>query len=633
VRNGERLPPACPDGHSVRTPLLQAVPASESQPKVAPFDLGLAPLLTLVGAVGLLVVAVADNQASVEGFHFNALFWLGTLTIFVPHAARLTIRDVRMPETIALVVSLTLGLYLVKVLLDPTQFVLHDEFLHWRTADDILRTGRLFGDNPLLPTSSRFPALEAVTTAIADIAGISIFHAGIAVAAVARLALMLALLMVFTMAGGRRVGAVATVIYAANPNYLLFNAAFKYETIALAFAGLCIYLTAEWTRAGPTRGRRLIIAASLAALATALSHHLTAIALSALLLVWCVTSVILHRMGRAEERPAPWAIARASAALSIGWILLVAPVTISYLAPVIGGAVGQGFALLGRFLGAPEISPTTRELFGGSTPGGAPTWERYIAVIAVGLMIGASIGGAWLLMRRRLRDPLVAAMLVAIPAYPATLFLRLPPRGWETANRSSEFLFAALAIPAALALVAFVGSGALARRRRYAVTAILTVMFMGGVVAGWSVQDRLPRPYLCCSAPRAMNEESVEMAYWMRRALPEQSRIGADPFNHLLIGSYGEQTAMTTLSGGIDPNWIIFGRRFDGDLRSQLTTGRVRYLVVDDRVASNPTEFDDYIGDWTVSEALAKFDDGRLSRIYDSGHIRVYDVSRLWLAE
>jgi hypothetical protein len=633
VVDGELMAPACPDGHVARRPVLQAIPAADVRPEVQPrtLDLGLAPIVSLVGALGLVIVAMADNQASVRGFHFNALFWIGTLAIFLPHAARLVVRNVGVPETIALIVTLTLGLYVVKILLNPTQFVLHDEFLHWRTADDILRTGRLFGDNPLLPTSSRFPALEATTVALADLGGISIFHAGVVVAGAARLVLMLALFLVFTIAGGRRIGAVGIVVYTANPNFLLFNAAFKYETMALAFAALCIYLTAEWTRAGPTRARHLALAAGLAALATAVSHHLTAIALAALLATWCLAAAALHRLGRAPERPAPWLIAAAAAVTAIGWILVAAPVTIAYLAPVIGGAVGQGFELLARFLGAPDISPSSRELFGGSQPGGAPLWERIVAVGAVGLTFGASLGGAWLLMRRRLRDPLVGAMLVAIPLYPVTLFLRLTPRGWETANRSSEFLFAALAIPAALALVAFIGSGALNRSRQYVVVGILSVMFMGGVVAGWSVQDRLPRPYACCSAPRAVNDESVDMAYWLREAIPEGSHVGADPFNHLLVGSYGEQTAMTTLSGGVDPNWVIFARRFDADARQQLTDGRVEYLVVDDRVATNPDEFDEYVGEWTIPEALAKFDDRRVDRLYDSGHIHVYDVSRLWL--
>ena len=76
---------------------------------------------------------------------------------------------------------------------------------------------------------------------------------------------------------------------------------------------------------------------------------------------------------------------------------------------------------------------------------------------------------------------------------------------------------------------------------------------------------------------------------------------------------------------------MIFARTFDDQVRADLTAGKVRYIVVDDRVATNPDAFDEYIGDWTIAEALAKFEDSDLPVVYDNGHIRVYDVSGLWV--
>ncbi len=594
--------------------------------------LGAAPILACVAAVGLLLVGVADDQATVSGWHPNALFWAGILLIFLPHAQRLMMRDVRQGEALALVFTLALALYLVKVLHSPLAFSLHDEFLHWRTTDDIIQTSRLFADNPLLPTSARYPALESATAALVEMGGISIFHAGLIVVAAARIGFIIVLYSTLSVASrSHRVGAIGAVVYMTNPNFLFFNAAFKYETIAFTFAAACVFLALRWSRTRDERiAHGLWVAAILAAGATAVSHHLTAVALTALLGGWSGVVEAMHRRGRARDHRAPWSISLLSALTTFGWIIVAAPVAIAYLAPVIGGAVGQGLALVAGFLGAGRTGSGQRELFGGNQPGGAPPWERMSAFAGVGLVFLASVAGGALILRRRLPDPLLAVLLIGIPAYPATLLLRLTPRGWETANRSSEFFFAALAIPIAIVIAALLLTAIGIRARQLLVGALIGIMFIGGVVAGWSIQDRLPGPYLCCSAPRGVNQESVAAAYWARHNLPPLSRMGADPLNHLLIGSYGRQTAMTTLSGGIDPNWVIFARTFDADARATLADGDVQYLLVDRRVATAADAFDEYLGDWSVATAIAKFDDPRTNRIYDSGSIRIYDVSRIW---
>src|SRR6266545_4304543 len=84
-----------------------------------------------------------------------------------------------------------LGLYLVKVLHSPLIFTLHDEFIHWHTANDILKSGHLFRENPLLPASALFPGLEIVTAALTRLSGLTIFDAGVVVVGIARLMLVL----------------------------------------------------------------------------------------------------------------------------------------------------------------------------------------------------------------------------------------------------------------------------------------------------------------------------------------------------------------------------------------------------------------------------------------------------------
>jgi hypothetical protein len=109
----------------------------------------------------------------------------------MPVAVRLLKVDVSRTERIGLVLVLGVALYCVKVLQSPTAFIQFDEFLHVRTAIDILEDGRLFGTNSLLPVSPRYPGLEIATTAIVNLTGLSIFLSGVILLLAARVVFVL----------------------------------------------------------------------------------------------------------------------------------------------------------------------------------------------------------------------------------------------------------------------------------------------------------------------------------------------------------------------------------------------------------------------------------------------------------
>src|SRR4029079_9415965 len=136
---------------------------------------------SVVGACGLLVMALANNGARAGLAAAGLLFWAGLLLLFVPIALRLLALDIARHERIGLVMLLGIGLYLVKVLHSPLSFTFSDELQHWRTADDILHGGYLFAENPLLPVSALYPGLENITVALAELSGLSLFAAGLLV--------------------------------------------------------------------------------------------------------------------------------------------------------------------------------------------------------------------------------------------------------------------------------------------------------------------------------------------------------------------------------------------------------------------------------------------------------------------
>ncbi len=112
-----------------------------------------------------------------------------------------------------------------------------------------------------------------------------------------RLVLALAVLAVVeTVTGSTRAGAVATVVYACNPQLLFFNSQFSYQSLALPLAVLTVYLFL--TR---SRGTRWSLALPLLALtAVSSTHHVTAGLLLVAFGIWWLIEVVLRR-GRTDE--------------------------------------------------------------------------------------------------------------------------------------------------------------------------------------------------------------------------------------------------------------------------------------------------------------------------------------------
>src|SRR5712691_5163127 len=88
-----------------------------------------------------------------SGLAFESCFFLGLLLMFVPNLLRLLSPASSRLERICLLCVLGICFYLVQFIGSPQHFTSFDEFLHWRTADDVLRTGHLFSVNSMLPVS------------------------------------------------------------------------------------------------------------------------------------------------------------------------------------------------------------------------------------------------------------------------------------------------------------------------------------------------------------------------------------------------------------------------------------------------------------------------------------------------
>jgi hypothetical protein len=594
---------------------------------------GWAPALSLIAAVALLLIAIADTGARAGADWAELLFWFGLVALYAPIVARLAAPNAARGERLALVLLLGGGLYLVKIMHSPLGVTHHDEFIHWRTTLDILNTGRLFPENALLPVSPLFSGLENVTAALASLSGLSIFVSGAVVVGVARLVVVGALFYFYELvADSAWVAGLAAALYMANPTFVFFGGLFKYESLALAFFGLVLAALARRERMpGVTARVGLTLVALLALAAVVVTHHLTAYGLLGFLALW----LAIARLRSRADGAGLTGFVVVAMMLNIGWLLFVASITVGYLAPLFTIAVVEIVKLMSLEQGS------SRQLFTSISGEVAPLWQRVTGVASVALILLALPFGLLQAWRRHRRRAIVLTLAIVALGYPAGLALRLvgDSRGWEVAHRSSVFVFLALGFLIALGLTDLW----LARRPRWfgiaPVVVGASIIFLGGMIAGWPPKWRLPGSYLVSATTRSVEPQGIAAALWARSWLGPDNRIAVDTVNYMLMGSYGEQHYVSTLSGGVDTSWIFYAPSIGPSEVEILRRGRIRYVVIDLRLSMAPPMLPPYAGgdprgkDLTKPVPIAvleKFDrTPGVNRVFDSGDIVIYDVSGL----
>jgi len=594
-------------------------------------------VVALLAATGVLAAATAYTAGRLG--HAGAAwadrtYWLGQLLILVPVSARLLgRRAVGASETVTLVVVLTVAEYVVKVCYSPAAFTYADELMHWRTATNIMQTGKLFTANDLLPISPSYPGLEEVSTALASITGLSIFTSGLIVCGVAHLLFVCVLFVLFRrVSGSHRIAGVALFLYASESLFQSFDSMFVYQTLALPFFGLTLLAVcraAELRAPGGSAGWFTV--AALAAYATVATQHV-----ASYLLVATLEVVTLGALLTRDRWLAAWAsmLAVLSAAAFGAWMEFVAPSTTAYLQPQIAGALQSFQALLtGRHAGAP---PAVSAAYG-------PPGNQALAALAVVIM-SVLVPVGWLQVRRRYpRQPWAVALAIGAVSWYVIVAVRLfVADGSELAGRASTFAFVPVGFIAALALIRLTDNGlrwpivrADMRQRAPilvagAVTAAL-VLVLNGLVNGWPPYwERLPGPYQVAGAERSVGPEQVALAEWALAALGPGNRFATDEGDLPILGSYGDQATVGN----------------DGDLYTSpavtlpaanlVQAQSIGYVLVDRRLSEMLPASGQYFpvdpnaGTYARPLPLAdliKFDHvPGIARIYDSGNIVVYDL-------
>lgn len=624
---------------------------------------GWLPFLSLSHAVALVLAAIAYTASRHNAEWGTPLFWFSLILIFAPAALRVASPSIKREERLGLVVVTGLALYMVKVLHSPINFTFHDEFLHWRTASDILLSGRLFAENPILTVSPLYPGLEIITTAFSNLSGLNVFDSGIITLGIARLAFMLALYLFYERVGrSSQVGGIAALLYMGNSNFLFFGSQYAYETLSLPLATSILFIVIIRENFKQYSLLKLLILTAPILATIAITHHLTAYALIGLLSVILISTLIVERRVR-KWLPIGIVIALA-VGLVIAWTTVTGDVASDYLGPVITGGVSEFIALI---MG----DQRGRQLFQGATGQVSPIWERVVGVLSIVAILVILPIGLLQVWRSRFRrqnrahdlhhdlqpiqsnslqtwpryrtNAVALAFAVVVFIYPVMLGFRFTSAGWELANRSSEFVFWALGYIigiGALAIGAFQRFRIPARVWTFGFVVGATIIFLGGSIAGWPPWARLPGTYLVSADTRSVEARGIAAAEWAGQHLDPQDRIAADRVNTLLLATYGQLLPVTHQYDGIYLSPVFVSEQIGFVERQLMQLVSLHYVLVDDRLSTalprvgvyfeaGEPNANAYVVPLSLS-ALTKFDGlPQVSRLFDDGHIRFYDISEL----
>lgn len=582
-----------------------------------------------LAAFGLLLVAIADNAARGSRFEALPIWWLGYAVLVLPLVAVPLWSASTRRERLAATVLLGLLLYLVKVLHSPLGFTLPDEFSHLRTAADILASGRLLAENPLLVPSPSYPGLEVVTVAVNGLTGLSVFHSGLLVVGVARILTVVGIfLLIETLSRSSRAAGLGAAIYMANPSFLFFDAAFSYESLAIGLAVVGLWAAVKAARASEVRAV-YAVGAVVAIAGTAMTHHLTSLALAAALMLWAVA--VLVRGGGPDRRRMPLALAAVAIAANAAWLGLFASPAVEYLSKIASGGISGILETLAGQAGARRLFATPSDL-------AIPLPEVVASYAAVGILMVALLIGVVSVLGRRRSDPFALLLLVALVLYPAGLALRFVGATSEIATRVDEFVFVSIGFVVADSLVRRLASRDW--KTRAITLGAAAAVFAGAATLGTAHYVRLPGPYRAATEARSIEPIGEATASWTLEMLGPGNRFLADRTNAKLLAALGRQQPITAFNSGIATAYAMFAPAIGPEERAIIRDGNVRFVLADRRLTTAVPAFPYYFesaeprgGRHTApfpAAGLDKFDaDPTIDRIFDGGDIVIYDLRAL----
>jgi hypothetical protein len=607
-------------------------------------------LLTLNASIALFLVAVGQGAGRRGSADASLFFWSGVILLLLPPASRIAWPVLARGERLFLLLLLTESLFLYKLFYSPTSFPPFDEMLHWMTAHDILYRHKLFLSNNLLPISPDYPGIEILTTALANLAGLTIFPASVLVIATLRATFISALFLFFeTILRSSRLAAIACLVYMGSATFVWFDAMFSYETLGVVLWVLTMMVEAKAANRQPRLSARALVLIGMLLASLAMTHHMTAF-VCALYFVGLATLEALRRDPvpvHARIRVVA-VIAVLAVMLPLLWNYAMGDPAWDYLGPVIERGV-RGMANI-LFGGSSE-----RKIFVAEDGKQQPIGYQIIGIgstllLALGLSTGffrslalTSAGPArsgWprilRIIQRKWRDSRIVLLTFGAFGFPVSVAFRLSGSGagWQIGNRMAGSVFVAVGLVVAVSIVHF-WQMRLSQGRLAVTSLAIGTILLSGITIGQGTQA-LRGLYKPGDDAGSVEPMGVAAAAWTKRWLGEGNRFAADRVNQLLLATYGQQDIISEMRSRIQGGRIFLARSVSPDVLYWIRKGRIDYLLADLRITTAPAVLGKYFGDDDPGHGppppsmLLKFDkDDRVGRIFDNGWIVIFDVRAL----
>lgn len=562
-------------------------------------------------AAGCLLILFGYRNASAgrttEAF---SVFWVGMALLWGTLAALSVTNALPSRGRHLLLTVMGLAAYLPAFIRDPSSPMFYDEDGHYAEADSILRTGRLFLPNGLVPMASKYPGLHTLTVALVRVSGLPLFRVATILIALFHIASVTGIYTITkTLQHDQRHATVAALLYAISPTVSFFDSMYAYESFAVPLAIWAIALlffagTLPWTRA------RFYYALSLLlGLCLDITHHFTAYATIVLglfyglcLLLYSARGTNLHSRNTSLLSLRSHCIAAftVSGLMGIGaglWVVVRSIPIVGYL----GVFPEQGFLEIGHILfgtaplrapgGALAAAGGTRQLFAGS---GLPFYEQYAAFIVPPLMCLAII--VTIVRNRKQMNPRSVCLTALCFVYFATLPLVITTEGSAAVHRSWAFSWIAVSCMASPGLIwardsvfrlpSLSGSGLRVQRGLAASLFILSVVLVQVGNYGGNVNsvDMFPGPFIM-EADGRTTPEQIEMAKWFAAHEGYGRFVVTDKRNFEVLVAYSD-----ALPSSFQP-WVLFfpTEPPSASVVSMLYKDHVQFVLVDQRLTLDRT--------------------------------------------
>ena len=552
--------------------------------------------LTLIVAVGILLVVLSYQEASPTNSGNFLLFWIGTGAIFLPLwlIAISKREDLRWGRVLATLLGAVA--FIPKILRTPVRPLFHDELGHWESTVDLLRTGNPFASNSVVSIGRYYPGLHTLTAALVRLTSLPPWTLILVLLLLLHIVSLLGIYELSLKVWGRPSAAIiSAMLYGISPSFAFIDGLFAYESLAVPLLIWFLVAAEKYAMSGTVSQRRFgwLFASLLLSAALAITHHLTAlIGIGVLLLV--ATADLLQgprrRIGRRLLGPLV-----ALTVVTLGWtVSLRIPIyhylssypTAAYhsIGPILDKLIGRGQpTAVGSSGGGGGVN---RTLFGGSA---LPLYEQIAGFAAQPILALPFVALSVIVFRKHAYRSARGFGIVG-----SLYFLSLPllfnSQSSAGAHRSWAVIYVGLAVfmgGTAVWLPGYIQRRSTRVRKtlKLGSVALLFVVLMGNYSTDNNILTTFPGPAVLEGDGRDTTSTAVVLAEWFASTQGRHLTIATDFSTATTFGAYADANEPDAYAY---PFWKIF---FPGELTTSsaqrlVKDAKIRYLVIDSRLAS-----------------------------------------------